>query len=145
MFIKISCWFCIDVSFTLSAANIASFIVYRQRLTIHVKHDGTIHIHDTVESCQHWYSCTCTTSWNNTELYNRSRTITITEDSTEMYEYYSKQCQFYLDVFFCIDIFIFTHNADIIQVRDQAIVMFVPIILQTTFDSLIKCTECQKA
>lgn len=46
-----------------------------------------------------------------------------------MYEYYSKQCQFYLDVFFCIDIFIFTHNADIIQVRDQAIVMFVPDIL----------------
>lgn len=84
-------------------------------------------------------------SLNNTELYNRSRTITITEDSTEMYEYYSKQCQFYLDVFFCIDIFIFTHNADIIQVRDQAIVMFVHVILQTTFDSLIKCTECQKA
>lgn len=81
MFIKISCWFCIDVFFTLSAANIASCIVHRQRLTIHVKHDGTIHVHDTVESCQHWYSCTCTMSWNNTELYNRSRTITITEDS----------------------------------------------------------------
>lgn len=46
-----------------------------------------------------------------------------------MYEYYSKQCQLYLDVFVCIDIFIFTHNADIIQVRDQAIVMFVPDIL----------------
>lgn len=62
-----------------------------------------------------------------------------------MYEYYSKQCQFYLDVFVCIDIFIFTHNADIIQVRDQAIVMVVSVILQTTFDPLIKCTECQKA
>lgn len=56
-----------------------------------------------------------------------------------MCEYYSKQCQFYLDVFFCIDVFIFTHDTNIIQVRDQTIVVFVSVILQTTFESLINC------